>query len=144
MTILPLTTFGVLNSLTPVSLQVTNNAEQDELPYATAPQTAFQKFIRLKRQGELSIFQQMIYIISSFVLLIMSRFSPYTECNNVRTDLFYFLLLLLFSDVFGYRDTKKNNDSSKSILYDHRPLQLNQDDYERVCLIPRVKVEEFR
>lgn len=74
----------------------------------------------------------------------MSRFSPYTECNNVRTDLFYFLLLLLFSDVFGYRDTKKNNDSSKSILYDHRPLQLNQDDYERVCLIPRVKVEEFR
>lgn len=27
-----------------------------------------------------------------------------------------------------------------TILYDHRPLQLNEDDYQRVCQIPRRKV----
>lgn len=26
------------------------------------------------------------------------------------------------------------------LLYDHRPLQLNNDDYSRVCKIPRKKV----
>ncbi|XP_075503916.1 DNA (cytosine-5)-methyltransferase CMT3-like [Primulina tabacum] len=29
-------------------------------------------------------------------------------------------------------------------LYDHRPLQLNQDDYERVCQIPKKKGANFR
>ncbi|KAG5123680.1 hypothetical protein JHK82_030417 [Glycine max] len=30
------------------------------------------------------------------------------------------------------------------ILYDHRPLQLNKDDYERVCQIPQKKGANFR
>ncbi|KAL6555477.1 Alpha-1,3-mannosyltransferase cmt1 [Orobanche gracilis] len=42
-----------------------------------------------------------------------------------------------------FLDNKKN-DSHESILYDHRPLQLNQDDYERVCHIPKVKGANFR
>lgn len=29
---------------------------------------------------------------------------------------------------------------SKVVLYDHRPLKLNEDDYERVCRIPKKKV----
>ena len=29
------------------------------------------------------------------------------------------------------------------ILYDHRPLELNEDDYARVCLIPKFKVPLF-
>ncbi|CAL5369399.1 unnamed protein product [Camellia sinensis] len=31
------------------------------------------------------------------------------------------------------------NASGKKMLYDHIPLQLNDDDYERVCLIPKKK-----
>ncbi|PHU29574.1 DNA (cytosine-5)-methyltransferase 1 [Capsicum chinense] len=31
-----------------------------------------------------------------------------------------------------------------TILYDHRPLQLNEDDYQRVCQIPRRKGANFR
>ncbi|KAK4404980.1 DNA (cytosine-5)-methyltransferase CMT1 [Sesamum angolense] len=46
-------------------------------------------------------------------------------------------------DIFGYTGTKKN-DPLKSVLYDHRPLQLNQDDYERVCHVPKVKGANFR
>ncbi|KAI3471516.1 hypothetical protein Pfo_028166 [Paulownia fortunei] len=76
--------------------EVTNDADQDELPYGRTARTVFQKFIRLKRH-----------------------------------------------DIFGYADNKKN-DSHKSALYDHRPLQLNQDDYERVCHIPKVKGANFR
>ncbi|KAJ4724096.1 Cytosine-specific methyltransferase [Melia azedarach] len=30
------------------------------------------------------------------------------------------------------------------LLYDHRPLELNQDDYERVCRIPKKKGANFR
>ena len=29
---------------------------------------------------------------------------------------------------------------SNNLLYDHRPLKLNNDDYERVCHIPVKKV----
>ncbi|KAK9213755.1 hypothetical protein WN944_005740 [Citrus x changshan-huyou] len=28
---------------------------------------------------------------------------------------------------------------SNSLLYDHRPFQMNNDDYERVCRIPKKK-----
>ncbi|NP_001289523.1 DNA (cytosine-5)-methyltransferase CMT3-like [Nicotiana sylvestris] len=31
-----------------------------------------------------------------------------------------------------------------SVLYDHRPLQLNDDDYQRVCQIPKRKGANFR
>ncbi|KAF8396032.1 hypothetical protein HHK36_017644 [Tetracentron sinense] len=34
--------------------------------------------------------------------------------------------------------------SQKSMLYDHRPLQLNEDDYQRVCHIPKLKGANFR
>ncbi|XP_027362707.1 DNA (cytosine-5)-methyltransferase CMT3 [Abrus precatorius] len=33
---------------------------------------------------------------------------------------------------------------SRRILYDHRPLQLNKDDYDRVCQIPKKKGANFR
>ncbi|CAL5324558.1 unnamed protein product [Camellia sinensis] len=36
------------------------------------------------------------------------------------------------------------NASGKKMLYDHIPLQLNDDDYERVCLIPKKKGANFR
>lgn len=32
---------------------------------------------------------------------------------------------------------------SNSVLYDHRPLKLNNDDYERVCQIPVRKVKRL-
>lgn len=34
--------------------------------------------------------------------------------------------------------------SQKAVLYDHRPLQLNEDDYQRVCRIPKKKGANFR
>ncbi|KAI4297431.1 hypothetical protein L6164_037323 [Bauhinia variegata] len=34
--------------------------------------------------------------------------------------------------------------ASKPMLYDHRPLQLNTDDYQRVCRIPKRKGANFR
>ncbi|KAI4340573.1 hypothetical protein MLD38_025394 [Melastoma candidum] len=34
--------------------------------------------------------------------------------------------------------------TSKRLLYDHRPLALNDDDYERVCRIPKKKGANFR
>ncbi|NP_001290533.1 DNA (cytosine-5)-methyltransferase CMT3 [Elaeis guineensis] len=34
--------------------------------------------------------------------------------------------------------------SQKAILFDHRPLQLNEDDYLRVCRIPKKKGANFR
>ncbi|XP_014521432.1 putative DNA (cytosine-5)-methyltransferase CMT1 isoform X1 [Vigna radiata var. radiata] len=34
--------------------------------------------------------------------------------------------------------------TARRILYDHRPLQLNQDDYDRVCRIPQKKGANFR
>ncbi|KAK9273931.1 hypothetical protein L1049_018743 [Liquidambar formosana] len=36
------------------------------------------------------------------------------------------------------------SNSSKNLVYDHRPLELNTDDYERVCQIPRRKGANFR
>ncbi|KAJ4829375.1 hypothetical protein Tsubulata_014518 [Turnera subulata] len=34
--------------------------------------------------------------------------------------------------------------SSSTLLYDHRPLRLNEDDYQRVCQIPKKKGANFR
>eukprot|EP01018_Ginkgo_biloba_P005150 Gb_13672 [translate_table: standard] len=34
--------------------------------------------------------------------------------------------------------------AQKASLYDHRPLQLNEDDYQRVCRIPKRKGANFR
>ncbi|XVF52094.1 hypothetical protein PTKIN_Ptkin04bG0237300 [Pterospermum kingtungense] len=36
------------------------------------------------------------------------------------------------------------NDATKIILYDHRPSPLSEDDYTRVCLIPKRKGANFR
>lgn len=59
----------------------------------------------------------------------------------MRTDLF--LSFVIFSlEIFGCSDAKGKN-SHKSILYDHRPHQLNPDDYERACHIPKFKVGDF-
>ena len=38
------------------------------------------------------------------------------------------------------RSTGGNLRGLNEVLYDHRPLKLNKDDYERVCHIPMKKV----
>ncbi|GAV63981.1 DNA_methylase domain-containing protein/Chromo domain-containing protein/BAH domain-containing protein [Cephalotus follicularis] len=40
--------------------------------------------------------------------------------------------------------TAAQNTSCPRMLYDHRPLQLNEDDYTRVCHIPKKKGANFR
>lgn len=39
-----------------------------------------------------------------------------------------------------YCSDAEKNASEPPMLYDHRPLQLNEDDNERVCRIPKKKV----
>ncbi|KHN40382.1 DNA (cytosine-5)-methyltransferase 1 [Glycine soja] len=41
-------------------------------------------------------------------------------------------------------ELQSRTKSSKSLLYDHRPLELNADDYQRVCRIPKKKGGCFR
>ncbi|GKV21739.1 hypothetical protein SLEP1_g31691 [Rubroshorea leprosula] len=43
-------------------------------------------------------------------------------------------------DVLG----SSNLHSAKSLLFDHRPLELNTDDHQRVCQIPKRKGANFR
>ncbi|KAF2286276.1 hypothetical protein GH714_013067 [Hevea brasiliensis] len=41
-------------------------------------------------------------------------------------------------------DASLKSKSSQCLLYDHRPLELNSDDYQRVCRIPKKKGANFR
>ncbi|XP_021898698.1 DNA (cytosine-5)-methyltransferase CMT3 isoform X1 [Carica papaya] len=76
-----------LSDLPPVG----NDEATDEMPYNKAPETAFQQFIRMRKDGSLP---------------------------NVK--------------------------SKENLLYDHIPLNLNNDDYQRVCRIPKRKGANFR
>ncbi|KAG1342665.1 DNA (cytosine-5)-methyltransferase CMT3 [Cocos nucifera] len=49
-----------------------------------------------------------------------------------------------FPDFYRLRGPVKERLSQKAILFDHRPLQLNEDDYLRVCRIPKRKGANFR
>ncbi|XP_059667350.1 DNA (cytosine-5)-methyltransferase CMT3-like [Cornus florida] len=66
---------------------VENDEARDEMSYGGEPETEFQRFIRLSKDGE---------------------------------------------------------ELQKHALFDHRPLQLNEDDYQRVCQIPMKKGANFR
>ncbi|KAG8646881.1 hypothetical protein MANES_09G037800v8 [Manihot esculenta] len=63
--------------------------------------------------------------------------------TTCRTD-FQRYIRLKRNDVVGYTTTAAQNVSSPRMLYDHRPLKLNTDDYERVCRIPKKKGANFR
>ncbi|XP_043691598.1 DNA (cytosine-5)-methyltransferase CMT3-like [Telopea speciosissima] len=47
------------------------------------------------------------------------------------------------TELMGISSTGQKS-SSKSLLFDHRPLKLNKDDYQRVCRIPKKKGANFR
>ena len=53
------------------------------------------------------------------------------ECWNM-------IISCLFVDVVNLSSAQMA--SRPSLLYDHRPFQVNNDDYERVCCIPKRKV----
>lgn len=53
---------------------------------------------------------------------------PYTSCS----------ISSFFPEMMGF--SKGLEDVKKPILFDHRPYQLNEDDYLRVCQIPHKKV----
>ncbi|KAI8031049.1 DNA (cytosine-5)-methyltransferase 1 [Camellia lanceoleosa] len=63
---------------------------------------------------------------------------PQAPCTNFQK-----YIRLKRPDMFQSIVVAKNA-SGKKMLYDHIPLQLNDDDYERVCLIPRKKGANFR
>ncbi|CAM6106993.1 unnamed protein product [Calypogeia fissa] len=52
-------------------------------------------------------------------------------------------LIRLPKHVHGWK-SKPTQKNSKSVLYDHRTLELNTDDYQRSCKIPKRKGANFR
>ncbi|KEH28933.1 putative DNA (cytosine-5-)-methyltransferase [Medicago truncatula] len=58
-----------------------------------------------------------------------------------RTD-FQRYIRLKRSEMVNY--TADSESAPSGLLYDHRPYLLNNDDYERVCLIPKKKGANFR
>ncbi|KAL8091291.1 DNA (cytosine-5)-methyltransferase 1-like [Apium graveolens] len=65
------------------------------------------------------------------------------EYGTARCTNFQKFLRLEKQDLFGFNVAGKNG-SQKRMLYDHIPLHLNDDDYRRVCLIPKKKGANFR
>ncbi|GKV21738.1 hypothetical protein SLEP1_g31690 [Rubroshorea leprosula] len=59
---------------------------------------------------------------------------------HVQVCLSYEFGCLIESNVLG----SSNLHSAKSSLFDHRPLELNTDDHQRVCQIPKGKGANFR
>ncbi|KAJ6805850.1 DNA (cytosine-5)-methyltransferase CMT3-like [Iris pallida] len=84
--------YDAISDLPPVA----NDESRDEMDYLAAPETDFQKYIRLSREELMNL-------------------SPTGEML-----------------------------SQKRKLLDHRPLRLNDDDYQRVCYIPKKKGANFR
>ncbi|KAF7819761.1 DNA (cytosine-5)-methyltransferase CMT3 [Senna tora] len=75
---------------------------------------------------------------------------PPVENNEKRDEIpynkpaqteFQRFIRLSRSELLGISDRSK---SAKAMLYDHRPLELNSDDYQRVCRIPKKKGANFR
>ncbi|KAK6944725.1 Chromo domain [Dillenia turbinata] len=57
-----------------------------------------------------------------------------------KTDFQHFIRLGRKETLFSCSDM----EASKRMVYDHRPLKLNDDDYARVCRIPKKKGANFR
>lgn len=78
----------------------------------------------------------MTYLFFSYNLCILKvvELSFMLPCHSMTHD-----KLSCFSDMICYSDAEKNA-SKPPMLYDHRPLQLNEDDNGRVCHIPKKKV----
>ena len=55
---------------------MTNDERRDEMPYKKAPQTEFQRFIRLRKDGEFFYFLEKLYKKNNgfFVVLLFIRF----------------------------------------------------------------------
>ncbi|KAI3499154.1 hypothetical protein L1887_34947 [Cichorium endivia] len=64
---------------------------------------------------------------------------PYGEKPKTEFQKF---ISLKKSDMPGFVASGK--DASDHLLYDHRPLKLNDDDHQRVCQIPKRKGANFR
>ncbi|KAJ0652431.1 putative DNA (cytosine-5-)-methyltransferase [Helianthus annuus] len=62
---------------------------------------------------------------------------PYKEAPKTEFQKF---ISLKKKDMPGF----VGEDSSNHLLYDHRPYKLNEDDYQRVCQIPKKKGANFR
>ncbi|MCO5567288.1 hypothetical protein L7F22_020978 [Adiantum nelumboides] len=62
--------------------------------------------------------------------------------GGARTDFQRFIRLP--KDVLTGASTLASCKKQKMMLHDHRPLNLNTDDYQRVCRIPRQKGANFR
>uniref|UniRef100_A0ACD5TB19 Uncharacterized protein n=1 Tax=Avena sativa TaxID=4498 RepID=A0ACD5TB19_AVESA len=78
-------------------------------------------------------------------LLKVGNHQPYdvTECHIMPTTEFQRYIRLSRKDMLDYSfgDAATPNESQ---LFDHQPLQLNKDDYERVQQIPMKKGANFR
>lgn len=110
-----------------------NDEHRDEMPYGTEPKTEFQKFIRLGKEGKP-------------VIIGMSKTSCFILNYIVCTCLVCVLSLIFIFYSIGKLHAEMLGSAppelaqSNHLLYDHRPLKLNIEDYQRVCHIPVKKV----
>ncbi|KAK2968575.1 hypothetical protein RJ640_006766, partial [Escallonia rubra] len=89
---------------------VKNDEARDSMAYMGEPETEFQRFIRLRKDGE---------TVTPKVHLM--KFSYEHEMPGCSAS-----------------------GLSQHDLFDHRPLELNKDDYLRVCQVPKKKGASFR
>lgn len=97
------------------------------MPYDKAPKTPFQQFIRLTKEGNIhNHFNKHIDMTTIRLLLKIESVSPFFSTGMLASP----------------EDPKSN--STNDVLYDHHPLNLNKDDYQRVCMIPKKKVHHLQ
>ncbi|XP_022737110.1 DNA (cytosine-5)-methyltransferase CMT3-like [Durio zibethinus] len=66
------------------------------------------------------------------------------DCDKDPQTEFQKFIRLREEEMPGSLSKAKPAKPAKHLLYDHRPLQLNTDDYQRVCQIPKRKGANFR
>ncbi|KAL0400480.1 UNVERIFIED_CONTAM: DNA (cytosine-5)-methyltransferase CMT2 [Sesamum latifolium] len=107
-----------LSDLPPVA----NDEKRDKMSYRKAPETEFQKYIRAAKRGlggwGLGIITLIAWTSSNFSF-------PFSQ------------------DMMG-SSSCETSMGKNPVLYDHLPYPLNDDDYMRVCKIPKRKGANFR
>ncbi|KAE8778225.1 DNA (cytosine-5)-methyltransferase 1 [Hordeum vulgare] len=104
----------------PPTSVVGNDQGDDITEYLVKPETEFQRYNRLSRKGD---------DITEYLVKPETEFQRYNRLSRKET------LDYSFGDKTGPGEGK---------LLDHRPLKLNEDDYERVKQIPLKKAANFR
>lgn len=96
------------------------------MPYDKDPQTDFQRYIRQSKEGEHYAFCKCPGTGNFLAKRVAWYFSAKRKLNFVWS-----------AEMMG---SSLGSKPLNQLLHDHRSLELNTDDYDRVCQIPKRKV----